>query len=319
MVPGEGEILGQVRAAYEAGAPGPVLDRLFRQALHAGKKVRVADGDRREPGLGLVRRGGARAAGVRRPRRAAGSCSSAPGKVERAGRAQPRLARRARSRSSPTGPPSAPPSSRERFGARAAAARPSRGRARARRRRRLVDERARLRARARATSTRRCRARKGRPLFLIDLAVPRDLDPGDPRARRLLPLRHRRPRGRRRGEPRRPPARGRARGGDRRRGGRAVPRVAGVARRRPGDRVAARARRGDPRRRARAGRLARPLRRASGAPSSRSPRRSSNKLLHLPTVRMKQAAVAADGVVYADAVRHLFGLGEERALTAPAS
>ena len=36
-----------------------------------------------------------------------------------------------------------------------------------------------------------------------------------------------------------------------------------------------------------------------------------NKLLHLPTVRMKQAAVSADGVIYADAVRHLFGLGEE--------
>ena len=33
------------------------------------------------------------------------------------------------------------------------------------------------------------------------------------------------------------------------------------------------------------------------------------KLLHLPTVRMKEAAAAADGVVYADVVRHLFGLG----------
>jgi glutamyl-tRNA reductase len=41
LVPGEGEILGQVRAAFEAGSPGPVLDRLFRQALHAGKKVRA--------------------------------------------------------------------------------------------------------------------------------------------------------------------------------------------------------------------------------------------------------------------------------------
>jgi glutamyl-tRNA reductase len=41
LVPGEGEILGQVRAAYEAGSCGPVLDRLFRQALHAGKKVRT--------------------------------------------------------------------------------------------------------------------------------------------------------------------------------------------------------------------------------------------------------------------------------------
>jgi glutamyl-tRNA reductase len=41
MVPGEGEILGQVREAYEAGAPGAILDRLFRQALHSGKKVRA--------------------------------------------------------------------------------------------------------------------------------------------------------------------------------------------------------------------------------------------------------------------------------------
>src|SRR5205085_4244085 len=40
MVPGEGEILGQVRTAYENGSPGPLLDRLFRQALHAGRKVR---------------------------------------------------------------------------------------------------------------------------------------------------------------------------------------------------------------------------------------------------------------------------------------
>jgi glutamyl-tRNA reductase len=36
-----------------------------------------------------------------------------------------------------------------------------------------------------------------------------------------------------------------------------------------------------------------------------------NKLLHLPTVRMKEAAVSSDGVVYAEVVRHLFGLGEE--------
>jgi glutamyl-tRNA reductase len=41
MVPGEGEILGQVRAAYEAGSTGPVLDRLFRSAIHAGRKARV--------------------------------------------------------------------------------------------------------------------------------------------------------------------------------------------------------------------------------------------------------------------------------------
>ncbi|HZB24023.1 MAG TPA: hypothetical protein VE444_09275, partial [Gaiellaceae bacterium] len=37
-----------------------------------------------------------------------------------------------------------------------------------------------------------------------------------------------------------------------------------------------------------------------------------NKLLHMPTIRMKEAAAAADGVFYADTVRHLFGLEDER-------
>ena len=41
LVPGEGEILGQVRAAHETGTPGPLLDRVFRHALHAGRKVRA--------------------------------------------------------------------------------------------------------------------------------------------------------------------------------------------------------------------------------------------------------------------------------------
>jgi glutamyl-tRNA reductase len=40
LVPGEGEILGQVRTAFEAGAAGPVLDHVFRQAISVGKKVR---------------------------------------------------------------------------------------------------------------------------------------------------------------------------------------------------------------------------------------------------------------------------------------
>ena len=64
------------------------------------------------------------------------------------------------------------------------------------------------------------------------------------------------------------------------------------------------------------------LARIEGAARHASPRRERhavetvtaqivNKLLHLPTVRMKEAAVTADGVVYADVVRHLFGLGEE--------
>jgi glutamyl-tRNA reductase len=41
LVPGEGEILGQVRSAYDAASPGPLLDRVFRQALQIGKRVRA--------------------------------------------------------------------------------------------------------------------------------------------------------------------------------------------------------------------------------------------------------------------------------------
>src|SRR5439155_24499160 len=44
MVPGEGEILGQVRTAFDIGTTGPLLDRLFRQALHAGRKARAQTG-----------------------------------------------------------------------------------------------------------------------------------------------------------------------------------------------------------------------------------------------------------------------------------
>jgi glutamyl-tRNA reductase len=45
LVPGESQILGQVRVAYEsartAGATGALLNRLFEDALHAGKRVRT--------------------------------------------------------------------------------------------------------------------------------------------------------------------------------------------------------------------------------------------------------------------------------------
>ena len=36
-----------------------------------------------------------------------------------------------------------------------------------------------------------------------------------------------------------------------------------------------------------------------------------NKLLHLPTVRMKEAAAGAEGGTYADVVRDLFGLDDD--------
>src|SRR5262249_31096861 len=41
LVPGESEILGQVRAAFDAARPGPFLDRVFRQALELGRRVRA--------------------------------------------------------------------------------------------------------------------------------------------------------------------------------------------------------------------------------------------------------------------------------------
>jgi glutamyl-tRNA reductase len=45
LVPGESQILGQVRLAYEsarnAGATGALLNRLFEDALHAGKRIRT--------------------------------------------------------------------------------------------------------------------------------------------------------------------------------------------------------------------------------------------------------------------------------------
>jgi glutamyl-tRNA reductase len=52
LLPGESQILGQVREAYElasaAGTTGPVLNRTFEHALHAGKRVRS------ETGVGML-------------------------------------------------------------------------------------------------------------------------------------------------------------------------------------------------------------------------------------------------------------------------
>jgi glutamyl-tRNA reductase len=151
-------------------------------------------------------------------------------------------------------------------------------------------------------------ARKGRPLFLIDLAVPRDLDPGiheldgcylydidDLEAVVAETLA-----GRRR-EAERAEAIV-AEEADRFRDWHAsldvVPAIASL--------------------RARAEEIrAAELRRAKLSDSERRAAESVtaavlNKLLHLPTIRMKEAAAAADGVLYADAVRHLFGLEDER-------
>jgi glutamyl-tRNA reductase len=152
------------------------------------------------------------------------------------------------------------------------------------------------------------RARRGRPLFLIDLAVPRDLDPSiheldgcylydidDLQAVVAETL-----------------------AGRRREAERAETIVASEAERFREWQASLRVVPAITSLRARAEEIrAAELERAKLTGAERRAAESVtaavlNKLLHLPTIRMKQAAAAADGVIYAEAVRHLFGLEDER-------
>jgi glutamyl-tRNA reductase len=305
MVPGEGEILGQVRSAHDLGAPGPVLDRLFRQALHAGKKARAQTaigespasvssaaaalaeqvfGDLRGRSILVVGAGKVGELAVRNlVSRGATIAFVANRSVDRADE----LARRA----------SAEAISLERIQSGLERADMV-----------LSSTSASGWILTRAQVERALPARRGRPLFLIDLAVPRDLDPSihelegcylydidDLEAVVAETLA-----GRRR-EAERAEAIV-AEEADSFRKWHAsldvVPAIASL--------------------RARAEEIrASELRRAKLSDAERRAAESVtaavlNKLLHLPTIRMKEAAAAADGVLYADAVRHLFGLEDER-------
>ncbi len=309
MVPGEGEILGQVRGAYDAGAAGPVLDRLFRQALHAGRKARTQTAIGESPasvssaaaalaeqvfgelrgcrvlvlGAGEVGEAAARnlvARGAELAYVANRSGDRADRLVERLGGVAVPLEDASEALASAdvvvssTGSPS------------------------------LVL--------SREDVARAARERRGRPLFLIDLAVPRDLDPAiaelegcylydidDLEAVVAETLS-----GRRREAER--AERIVADEAERFREWLAsldvVPAIASLRARAEEIRTAE-LRRAE----ARLGRLTEAERSVVESITSQI----VNKLLHLPTVRMKQAAAAADGVLYAEAVRHLFGLGEE--------
>jgi glutamyl-tRNA reductase len=309
MVPGEGEILGQVRDAYEAGAPGPVLDRLFRQALHAGKKVRTETAIAESPAS-------VPAAAAALAHQVFGDLAGREILLVGAGKVTELAARNLLSRGARIVCVANRSLDRaaelaERLGAEAIA----------------LDELGPHLARAdvvvsstsapgfvlrRADVAAALPARRGRPLFLIDLAVPRDLDPAiheledcylydidDLEAVVAESLAGRR----------REAERAEAIVAEHAEGFRewqasldVVPAIASLRARAEEIRRAELARL-----EGRLGALSEADRRAVESATARI----VEKLLHLPTVRMKQAAVTADGVLYADAVRHLFGLGEE--------
>lgn len=309
MVPGEGEILGQVRSAYEAGAPGPVLDRLFRQALYAGKKVRAETAIAESPAS-------ISAAAAALASQVFGDLAGRKILLVGAGKVSELAARNLLSRGADIA-----------FVAN-----------------RTLDRAAELAAELAAeplplecvatelesadvlvastsapgTVVRRddvasaLPARRGRPLLLIDLAVPRDLDPAiqeldgcflydidDLEAVVADSLA-----GRRREAERAEAivAAEAQRFQEWQASLEIVPAIASLHARAEQIRIAELAKL-----EGRLGRLTDAERRAVESLTAQI----VGKLLHLPTVRMKEAAVTADGVVYADAVRHLFGLGEE--------
>jgi glutamyl-tRNA reductase len=174
LVPGEGEILGQVRVAYERGQVGPLLDRLFSHALHTGKKVRTDTAIAESPGT-TSSAAAALAAQVFGNLKGARIAIVGAGKIGK--RAARRLTKRGASltfvanRTETRGRELAAELGGETIPLE-----------------RLVEAAASADILVSTTSAadlvltkdelaRALPARKGRPLLLIDLAVPRDLDP----------------------------------------------------------------------------------------------------------------------------------------------
>jgi glutamyl-tRNA reductase len=307
LVPGEGEILGQVRGAYEAGATGPLLDRLFRQALHAGRKARVETAIGESPAS-------VSAAAAALAERVFGDLRGRRIVLVGAGKVSELAARNLLSRGAQIA--FVANRSLDRAGSLA-----SRFGAEALTLDRLPTELEQADVVVCSTSApgfvlarpdveRAVRARKGRPLLFVDLAVPRDVDPeitgldgcdlydiDDLEAVVAETL-----------------------AGRRREADRAEAIVADEAERFRAwqaslDVVPAIASLRALAEEIRAGELARVSRRLSEGELRAVEAATAafvNKLLHLPTVRMKEAAATADGVLYADAVRHLFDLEDDR-------
>jgi glutamyl-tRNA reductase len=291
LVPGEGEILGQVRAAYEHGTPGLLLDRVFRQALHAGRKVRAQTAIGESP-ASVSSAAAALAAQV------FGELGGRRVLLIGAGEVGEQAARSLRARGAEIVLTANSKTARDEL--EAALARVD-----------VVVSATTVAGHVLDAATVE-RARKGRRLLLIDLAVPRDLDPAihqldgcylydidDLQAIVSETL-----------------------AGRRNEAERAETIVAAEAEKFHEWHASLDVVPAIMSLRARAEEIREAeLKKAEGVlgrldEAQRSAVESLtaqivNKLLHLPTVRMKQAAAAADGVLYAEAVRHLFGLGED--------
>jgi glutamyl-tRNA reductase len=302
LVPGESEILGQVRAAYDAARPGPLLDRVFRQALALGKRVRAETAIGESPAsvpsaaAALAQQVFGELAGRRVLLVGAGRMGElAAGSLSARGATIAYVANRSGDAAAALA---------ERFGGEPITLEQVPGRLAA------VDvvltstgSPAALLGPADVPSRRR------QPLFFIDIAVPRDVDPAvgrlegcylydvdDLEAVVAETIAGRRVEAERAEELV-------ALEAERFKAWRAslevVPAIASL--------------------RARAVEIrALELSKLGALPEEERRTVESvtakilNNLLHLPTVRMKEAAAGPDGARYADAVRHLFGLEEER-------
>jgi len=307
LVPGEGEILGQVRAAAEHGSLGPFLDRLFRDAVHAGRKVRSQTAISESPAS-------VSAAAAALAQQVFGELDGRKIIVVGAGKISEQAARNLVSRGASISAVAnrSVPRAEElaaRFGARAVPLEQARAE--------LADADVVVSSTSaggfvldRVAVHETLGSRRGRPLFLIDLAVPRDLDPeinqlpgcylydiDDLQAVVAESLAGRRTEAARAEEIVAAEA-------ERFRAWQAslevVPAIASL-------RARAEEIRARELERARLGGLSEQDRRAVDSLTSQI----VNKLLHLPTVRMKEAAAGAEGGTYADVVRDLFGLDDD--------
>jgi glutamyl-tRNA reductase len=309
LVPGEGEILGQVRAAYDAGSTGPFLDRLFRQALHAGRRARLETAIGESPAS-------VPAAAAALAQQVFGELTGRRVLLVGAGRMSELAARNLASRGAVVEAVANRTTEHGEALARRIGARPI-GLEQIGSELTAVDV---VVASTGApgyvidpgVAADELRRRRGRPLLIVDLAVPRDVDPAlaqidgcfvydvdDLEAVVQESLDGRRAEAAR-------AERVVAAEAESFRQWQAslsvVPAIASLRARaeeiRTGELAKAEGR---------LDRLSESERKAVESVTSQI----VNKLLHLPTVRMKEAAVIADGVVYADVVRHLFGLDDE--------